>query len=73
MLDRLGKVIEVGSKVVFLRTPIKTDHEYIEGTVVKLGAKKVSVHFPEEDYKWSGGISEKIYNRYPEQLFVVST
>ena len=73
MKDRLGTTISVGSKVVFLRTPVKTDHEFIEGTVVKLNSKKVAVHFPEEDYTWSGGITQKIYNRYPEQVFVVGT
>lgn len=71
MLDRVGNAIAVGSKVLILKTPVKTDHEFIEGVVVKVGSKKVSVHYPEEDYQWSGGIDLKIYNRYPEQIIVL--
>lgn len=71
MIDRLGETIRQGSIVMLLKTPVKTEHEFIEGVVVKLTEKVVHVHVADEDKIWSGGINEKIYKRYPHQVFVI--
>lgn len=70
MIDRLGKNIEVGCKVLLLKTPVSREHEFIKGVVVRVTDKKVHVHVVEEDYHWSDGVDQKIYKRSPEQLVV---
>lgn len=72
MIDRLGETIREGNVVMLLKTPVKAEHEFIEGVVVKLTGKTVHVHVADEDYVWSGGVDKKIYKRYPHQLFVVA-
>lgn len=72
MIDRLGETIREGNVVMLLKTPVKSEHEFIEGVVVKLTDKTVHIHVVDEDYVWSGGVDKKIYKRYPHQLFVVA-
>lgn len=71
MIDRLGKDIVVGCKVLLLKTPVAREHEFIEGVVVKITDKKIHVHVAEEDFYWSGDVTPKIYKRNPEQLVVI--
>lgn len=71
MKDRLGNEIEVGCKVLLLKTPVVREHVFIEGVVIKITDKKIHVHVAEEDYYWSGGVDQKIYKRSPEQLIVI--
>ena len=72
MIDRLGENIKNGNIVILLKTPVKSEHEFIEGVVVKMTDKTVHVHVVDEDYVRSGDVHKKIYKRYPHQVFVIA-
>ena len=70
MLDRLGKELHVGAKVLTLQVPIVGSHEFVEATVTKLTAKVVCVEYLHRDRWGSNGVRE--FKRYPEQLIVIN-
>lgn len=73
MLSRNGKEIVVGSKVLVLRTPVCSGHEFYEGVVTSITAKQVVVEGSGKQYKWTYSEHDHTfkYKRYPEQVIVI--
>lgn len=69
MLDRLGKVLEVGSKVLVLQVPVVGQHEFVEATVTRLTSKSVYVEYLHKD-RW-GSNRLRAFKRYPDQVILI--
>lgn len=69
MLDRLGKVVAVGSKVLVLQVPIVGQHEFVNAVVTKLTPKMVYVEYRHKD-RW-GDNGNREFKRYYNQVIVI--
>lgn len=63
-----GIELEVGSKVLVLRTPIVHSHQFYEGTVVKLHKYQVEVEVTGRDGKYAQRDTTFTYKRDPLQV-----